>query len=90
MAWLDGMVEILVSVEFTTGKGRERVRVLGTLEFTTLDDEVSQAHRDQDLDHTIKPRHWTRPKARTSIGWEHDSGTRKAARAGLPMLGRVV
>jgi hypothetical protein len=46
-----------VQVEFTTGKGRERVRVLGTLEFTTLDDEVSQAHRDQDLDHTIKPRH---------------------------------
>jgi hypothetical protein len=35
-------------------------------------------------------RHWTRPKARPSIGWEHDSGTRKAARAGLPMLGRVV
>ena len=46
--------------------------------------------RNQDLDHTIKPRHWTRPKARPSIGWEHDSGTRKAARAGLPMLGRVV
>ena len=45
VAWLDGMVEILVSVEFTTGKGRERVRVLGTLEFTTLDDEVSQACR---------------------------------------------
>src|SRR6516162_357192 len=27
VAWLDGMVEILVLVEFTTGKGRERVRV---------------------------------------------------------------
>jgi hypothetical protein len=37
--------------------------------------------RNQDLDQTIK---WT------GIGWEHDSGTRKAARAGLPMLGRVV
>ena len=27
VAWLDGMVEILVLVEFPTGKGRERVRV---------------------------------------------------------------
>src|SRR5215472_14365038 len=27
VAWLDGMVEILVLVEFSTGKGRERVRV---------------------------------------------------------------
>ena len=27
-----------VQVEFTTGKGRERVRVLGVLEFTTLDE----------------------------------------------------
>ena len=43
--------------------------------------------RNQDLDHTIKPRHWTRPKARTSIGWEHDSGTRKAARAGCQCWG---
>src|SRR6516164_3335339 len=29
VAWLDGMVEILVSVEFTTGKGRERVELGG-------------------------------------------------------------